>query len=54
MIYGKIFDIYPPLIDDWMEICDGAYEKNELIFMEARILNAISYDLNQSNEYDLL
>lgn len=41
MIYGKIFDIYPPLIEDWIEICDGAYEKNDLILMEARVLEAV-------------
>lgn len=41
MIYGKIFDIYPPLIEDWIEICDGAYEINDLILMEARVLEAV-------------
>ena len=41
MLYGKIFDIYPPLLEDWIEICDGAYDKDELILMEARILEAV-------------
>lgn len=34
MIYGKIFDVYPPILDDWVEICDGAYEREDLIMME--------------------
>lgn len=52
MIYGKIFDIYPPLIDDWVEICDGAYDKNDIIIMEARVLETVNYNINTSYMYD--
>lgn len=38
MIYGKIFDIYPPLMDDFLIICDQAYEEIDFIVMEGRIL----------------
>ena len=52
MIFGKIFDIYPPLIEDWVEICDGAYDKLDLILMEAQILEALNFDINSSHVYD--
>lgn len=44
----------PPLIDDFLFICDGAYTKRELIKMEISILKIINFDLGMPLSYRFL
>ena len=54
MIFSKIFDIHPPLLTDFIQICDGAYDETDFILMEGTILEAVDFQINQSHAYDLL
>jgi cyclin B len=38
MIVGKYEEIYPPLLKDYLSVCDNAFQRNEILAMEAEIL----------------
>lgn len=38
MIVGKFEEIYPPILKDYIAVCDNAYTREEILDMEARIL----------------
>lgn len=44
----------PPCIEDFLYICDDAYKKEELISMEASILQTLSFDINIPIPYRFL
>ncbi|XP_030369695.1 G2/mitotic-specific cyclin-B3 [Scaptodrosophila lebanonensis] len=44
----------PPLIDDFLYICDGAYNHNELVKMEMETLRVINFDLGIPLSYRFL
>lgn len=44
----------PPCVDDFLYICDDAYKREELISMEANILQALSFDINIPIPYRFL
>lgn len=44
----------PPLIDDFLYICDGAYKQHELIRMEMDAFRTIGYDLGIPLSYRFL
>lgn len=44
----------PPCVDDFLYICDDAYKREELISMEASILQALSFDINIPIPYRFL
>ncbi|XP_075162916.1 cyclin B3 [Haematobia irritans] len=44
----------PPLIEDFLYICDGAYKHNELIHMEMATLKVIQFDLGIPLSYRFL
>jgi G2/mitotic-specific cyclin-B3 len=44
----------PPLIDDFLYICDGAYTKKELIIMEIKLFKTIDYELGMPLSYRFL
>lgn len=44
----------PPLVDDFLYVCDGAYKHNELIKMEMTVLRTIDYDLGIPLSYRFL
>lgn len=44
----------PPLIDDFLYICDGAYVQKELIVMEMDVFRTIGYDLGMPLSYRFL
>ncbi|XP_037946843.1 G2/mitotic-specific cyclin-B3-like [Teleopsis dalmanni] len=44
----------PPLVDDFLYICDGAYKHNELIKMEMNALKTIDYDIGIPLSYRFL
>lgn len=54
MIYAKIFDINPPLLSDYLQICDGTYDETDILLMEFQIMQSVDFQINQSHSYDLL
>ncbi|KAM7377039.1 hypothetical protein PAMA_013700 [Pampus argenteus] len=54
LIASKFEERSPPCIDDFLYICDDAYKREELISMEANILQALSFDINIPIPYRFL
>lgn len=54
MIVGKYEEIYPPVLKDYVAVCDGAYKKQEILDMEARILLYVNFDLTQTSSLTYL
>lgn len=44
----------PPLVDDFLYICDGAYTLGQLLKMEMNILRVIDFDLGIPLSYRFL
>lgn len=44
----------PPCVDDFLYICDDAYKREELISMEANVLQSLSFDINIPIPYRFL
>lgn len=53
---GNICDYFriPPMIDDFLYICDGAYTKQELIRMEMNLLKICDFELGIPISYRFL
>lgn len=45
MIMSKFEEIYPPSVRDYVCVCDRAYSQEELLDMEAEVLQALQFDL---------
>lgn len=45
LIACKYDERTPPLIDDFLFICDGAYKRNQLLKMEMTVFRSIDFDL---------
>ncbi|XP_070710828.1 G2/mitotic-specific cyclin-B3 [Pempheris klunzingeri] len=54
LIASKFEERSPPCVDDFLYICDDAYKREELISMEASILQALSFDINIPIPYRFL
>ncbi|KAK2900018.1 G2/mitotic-specific cyclin-B3 [Channa argus] len=54
LIASKFEERSPPCVDDFLYICDDAYKREELISMEANILQALSFDINIPISYRFL
>uniref|UniRef100_A0A3Q3FVD3 G2/mitotic-specific cyclin-B2 n=2 Tax=Kryptolebias marmoratus TaxID=37003 RepID=A0A3Q3FVD3_KRYMA len=54
LIASKFEERNPPCVDDFLYICDDAYKKEELISMEASILQKLSFDINIPVPYRFL
>lgn len=54
MIVCKFEEIYPPLCQKYVAVCDNAYTKDEIIDMEAKILQSLDFDLTQTSALTLL
>ena len=54
MIVSKYEEIYPPLIKDYVAVCDSAYSKEDILDMETRILQAVCFDLTQTSAFTFL
>jgi len=50
----KFDERIPPYVDDFLYICDDAYNRKELIAMEIKILKTIGYDLGIPLSYRFL
>ncbi|CAH4012014.1 unnamed protein product [Pieris brassicae] len=53
-IASKFDERIPPLVDDFLYICDGAYTLNQLIKMEIKIVKTIDFDLGIPLSYRFL
>ena len=47
MIQCKYEEVYPPQLKDFVAVCDNAYSKEDILNMEAEILNALEFNLTQ-------
>lgn len=54
MIVAKFEEIYPPLLKDYIGVCDNAYDKNQILEMESRILIAVNFNLTQTSSFSFL
>lgn len=53
-IAAKYEEIYPPQFDNFVKVCDDAYEKSDLLEMEQQVLTAINFDLSVSTSLRFL
>lgn len=54
MIVGKYEEIYPPVLKDYVTVCDNAYTKEQILEMEAMILVSLQFDLVRPSPYEFL
>ncbi|XP_074479316.1 G2/mitotic-specific cyclin-B3 [Sebastes fasciatus] len=54
LIASKFEERSPPCVDDFLYICDDAYKREEIISMEASILQALSFDISIPIPYRFL
>lgn len=54
LIASKFEERSPPCVDDFLYICDDAYKREELIAMEASILQTLNFDINIPIPYRFL
>jgi len=54
MIVAKFEEVYPPMMKDYICVCDNAYSKRELLEMEGSILKALNFDIAQTSSFGFL
>ena len=54
MIVGKYEEIYPPLLKDYVAVCDNAYTKQEILAMEGEMLLSFDFDLSRTSSFAFL
>ncbi len=54
LIVGKFEEIYPPLLKDYIKVCDNAFTKKEILSMEADILMELSFDICHASSLTIL
>jgi len=54
LIACKIDERIPPLVDDFLYVCDDAYTRDELMKMERKMLKIVGFDLGYSLSYRFL
>ncbi|KAL5475410.1 hypothetical protein EMCRGX_G025223 [Ephydatia muelleri] len=54
LIASKFEELSPPLVDDFLYLCDDAYTREELIKTETEILQLLGYDINIPVAYRFL
>ncbi|XP_068918489.1 G2/mitotic-specific cyclin-B3 isoform X2 [Petaurus breviceps papuanus] len=54
LIASKFEERCPPCIDDFLYICDDAYQREELLSMEINILHTLNFDINIPIAYRFL
>ncbi|OQR72590.1 cyclin B3-like [Tropilaelaps mercedesae] len=54
LIASKMDERVPPSLDEFVYICDNAYEKSEFIEMERNILSSLDFDLSMPLSYSFL
>ena len=51
LIACKVDERIPPLVDDFLYVCDDAYNREELMKMERKMLKVVGFDLGYSLSY---
>ncbi|CAH3106536.1 unnamed protein product [Porites lobata] len=54
IISSKIEERHPPCMDDFIYICDDAYQQQQFIAMESRIMRSLGFDVNIPIPYRFL
>lgn len=54
LIACKVDERIPPMVDDFLYVCDDAYTRDQLMKMERKMLNVVGYDLGYSLSYRFL
>jgi len=54
LIATKYEEMYPPLLDDFVYICDGTYEADEVRRMELQVLLTLKFDANVASSDQFL
>ncbi|XP_078268548.1 G2/mitotic-specific cyclin-B3 [Rhinoraja longicauda] len=54
LIAAKFDERCPPCVDDFLYICDDAYQREELLSMEVNILRTLKFDINVPVAYRFL
>jgi len=54
LVSSKFEERSPPLVDDFLYICDDTYSREELLTMERTLLKAIGFDLGMPLSYTFL
>lgn len=54
MIVAKFEEIYPPMLKDYVAVCDNAYSKKDILEMEGNILKELDYDIVQTCSFTFL
>ncbi|XP_078067655.1 G2/mitotic-specific cyclin-B3 [Mustelus asterias] len=54
LIAAKFDERCPPCVDDFLYICDDAYQREELLSMEVNILRTLKFDINIPVAYRFL
>ncbi len=54
MLVSKYEEIYPPLVKEFVAVCDNAYTKEDILEMEARIITALEFDLTHTSSLTFL
>ncbi|XP_036852200.1 G2/mitotic-specific cyclin-B3 [Manis javanica] len=54
LIAAKFEETSPPCVDDFLYICDGIYQRDEMLAMEISILQTLKFDINIPIAYHFL
>ena len=47
----KVDERIPPMVDDFLYVCDDAYTRDQLMKMERKMLGVVGFDLGYSLSY---
>lgn len=53
-IASKYEEIYPPQLKEYLRVCDRTFSKNELLEMEADVINGLNFKLTHSSSLRFL
>eukprot|EP00088_Acartia_fossae_P070272 TRINITY_DN9357_c0_g1_i3.p1 TRINITY_DN9357_c0_g1~~TRINITY_DN9357_c0_g1_i3.p1 ORF type:complete len:440 (+),score=156.42 TRINITY_DN9357_c0_g1_i3:51-1370(+) len=54
LIASKVDERLPPLVDDFLYVCDDAYTREKLLKMERKVLGVVGFDLGYPLSYRFL
>lgn len=54
LIACKYEDIWPPLIKDYVLMCDGAYTHQQIVDMEMKILTELDFNIDFISSHAIL
>lgn len=49
LLQSKYEEVYPPQLKDFLAVCDNAYTAEQMLDMEADVLNELSFDISQAS-----